>query len=367
MKVPFNYLPFQFSKVGPYFSEWKKLIKSTEFTLGKYVEEFEKNFAKYIGIKHCISTNNGTDALILSLKALIIKEGDEVITVCNSFYATTGAIVECGAKPVFVDCDDRFQINVKQIEKAITKKTKAILPVHWGGASPDINAIVKIAKKNNLKIIEDACMGIGAKIGNKYPGTFGEINAFSMHPLKSLNVMGDGGMIVTDNNNLASWLRKYRNHGMINRDNIAIWGTNNRLQPLQAVVANIELKKINQIIIQRNRNAKILDDGLKNIAGVKIPNRKKGYKETFALYMAQFKKRDQLKKFLIKNNIEVKIHYPKPLHLQNPSKKLGYKTKDFPIAENQAKELLTLPVHQYLSRKQLNYMISKIQQFYSNK
>jgi aminotransferase EvaB len=367
MKVPFNYLPFQFSKVAPYFLEWKKLIKSTEFTLGKYVEEFERNFARYIGVKHCISTNNGTDALILSLKALNIKEGHEVITVCNSFYATTGAIVECGAKPVFVDCDNRFQININQIEKAITKKTKAILPVHWGGASPDINAIVKIAKKYNLKIIEDACMGIGAKIGNKRPGTFGEVNAFSMHPLKSLNVMGDGGMVVTNNNMLANWLRKYRNHGMINRDNIDMWGTNNRLQPLQAVVANIELKKINQIIIQRNKNAKILDDGLNNIAEVKIPERKKRYKETFALYMAQFKKRDQLKEFLTKNKIEVKIHYPKPLHLQKPSKDLGYKKNDFPIAENQAKELLTLPVHQYLSRDQLNYMVEKIKQFYSNK
>ncbi len=367
MKVPFNYLPFQFSEVGPYFSEWKKMIKSTEFTLGKYVEEFEKNFAKYIGVKHCISTNNGTDALILSLKALNIKEGHEVITVCNSFYATTGAIVECGAKPVFVDCDNRFQINIRQIEKAITKKTKAILPVHWGGASPDISEIVKIAKKYNIKVIEDACMGIGAKIGKKYPGTFGEVNAFSMHPLKSLNVMGDGGMVVTNNTMLASWLRKYRNHGMINRDNIDIWGINNRLQPLQAVVAKIELKKINKIIIQRNKNAKILDEGLNNIAEVKIPERKKGYKETFALYMAQFKKRDQLKEFLTKNKIEVKIHYPKPLHLQKPSKKLGYKKNDFPIAEKQAKELLTLPVHQYLTRDQLNYMVEKIKQFYSNK
>lgn len=367
MKVRYSYLKQQFSKSDDLWKRLKIFVSTGDFTLGKPLLQFEKKFARLIGSKYAVGVNSGTDAIKLSLKCLNIKPNDEIITAANTFVATVGAITELGAKPVFVDCDDRFQINVKQIEKAITKKTKAILPVHWGGASPDINDIVKIAKKNNLKIIEDACMGIGAKIGNKYPGTFGEVNAFSMHPLKSLNVMGDGGMVVTDNNNLASWLRKYRNHGMINRDNIAIWGTNNRLQPLQAVVANIELKKINQIIIQRNRNAKILDDGLKNITGVKIPNRKKGYKETFALYMAQFKKRDQLKKFLIKNNIEVKIHYPKPLHLQNPSKKLGYKTKDFPIAEKQAKELLTLPVHQYLSRKQLNYMVSKIQQFYSNK
>jgi aminotransferase EvaB len=366
MKVPFNYLPYQFYKTDQYFKEWKKLIKSSEFTLGSYVEKFEKLFSKYIGVKHCISTNNGTDALILSLKAIGIKNGDEVITVCNSFYATTGAIVEVGAKPVFVDSDDRYQINVEKIEEVITKRTKAILPVHWGGASPDMKKIIQISKKYNLKIIEDACMGIGAKLNSRRPGTFGEVNAFSMHPLKSLNVMGDGGMVVTNSDKIANWLKKYRNHGMIDRDNIEIWGINNRLQPLQAVVAIIELKKVDQIIKKRNLNAKILDKHLLEISGVKVPPRVKNFKETFALYMCQFEKRDKLKKFLEKNNIEVKIHYPIPLHLQKPSLKYGYKKNNFPTAEAQAKKLLTLPVHQYLTRKQLFYMVKKIKEFYSN-
>ena len=366
MKIPFNYLPFQFFNTSPYFKEWKKLIKSSEFTLGSYVENFEKTFANYVGAKHCISTNNGTDALILSLKAANIKKGDEVITVCNSFYATAGAIVECGARPVFVDCDNRYQINVNQIEKVITSKTKAILPVHWAGASPNMHKILKISKKYKLKVIEDACMGIGAKIKGKSPGTFGDVNAFSMHPLKSLNVMGDGGMVVTNNDKVANWLKKYRNHGMINRDNIDIWGVNTRLQPLQAIVAMIELRKVNKIIKKRNQNAKILDRALSKIKQIEIPFRPKGYKETFALYMAKFKKRNQLKKFLLKNKIEVKIHYPKPLHLQKPSRLIGYKKNDFLYAENQAKELLTLPVHQYLSRDQLDFMINKIKDFYAN-
>ena len=365
MKVPFNYLPFQFSNTNPYFKEWKNLIKSSDFTLGKYVKNFENQFANYIGAKHCVSTNNGTDALILSLKAAGIKKGDEVITVCNSFYATTGAIVDCGAKPIFVDCDERYQIDINQIEKVITRKTKAILPVHWGGASPDMNKILKISKKHNIKIIEDACMGIGAKINNKSPGTFGEVNAFSMHPLKSLNVMGDGGMIVTNNDKIAKWLYKFRNHGMVDRDNIDIWGVNTRLQPLQAIVAMIELKKVDKIIKKRSENAKVLDRELSKLNEVEIPKRPKNFKETFALYMAKFKKREKLKKFLLKNKIEVKVHYPKPLHLQKPSKTLGYKKYDFPCAENQAKELLTLPVHQYLSRDQLNFMIKKIKDFYA--
>ncbi len=364
MKVPFNYLPYQFKNSKVYFSGWKKLIKSCEFTLGPYVEKFENNFAKYIGVKHCISTNNGTDALVLSLKSLGVKKNDEVITVCNSFYATAGAIAACGAKPVFVDSDERYQINIKAIERAITKKTKVILPVHWGGASPDMIEIMKIAKKNKLKVVEDACMSIGAKIKKQKPGTFGDVNAFSMHPLKSLNVMGDGGMVTTNNDKIASWLRKIRNHGMIDRDHIFDWGDNKRLQPFQAVVANIELKKLNSIIKKRNKNAKILDKELSKIKYVKIPKRIKNNTETFALYMAKFKRRDKLKSYLFKNGIEVKIHYPIPLHLQKPSRLLGYKKGDFPIAEEQAKELLTLPVHQYLTKKQINYIAKKVRNFY---
>ena len=364
MKVPFNYLPYQFKYNQKYFDGWKKLIKSSEFTLGPYVKKFEKNFAKFIGVKHCISTNNGTDALILSLKSLGVKKGDEVITVCNSFYATAGAIVACGGKPVFVDADARYQIDINKIEKAITKKTKVILPVHWGGASPDMKQIMSIGRKHKLQIVEDACMGIGAKIKNKCPGTFGRVNALSMHPLKSLNVMGDGGMVVTNDDKIASWLKSYRNHGMSDRDHISCWGVNMRLQPFQAIVAEIELQKVNKIVAQRQKNAKILDKLLSQIKEVKIPERKNSYKETFALYMARFKKRDNLKSYLIKNGIEVKVHYPIPLHLQMPAKKLGYKKGDFPEAEKQARELLTLPVHQYLNRNQIYFMVKKIRNFY---
>ena len=161
--------------------------------MGPYVRNFEKKLAKYIKTKYCIATNNGTDALILCLKSLNISQGDEVITVSNTFYATVGAIVAVGAKPIFVDCDQRYQIDVDLIEKKITKKTKAIIPVHWGGASPDIYKILKLAKKYNIEIIEDACMGIGGKLLKKSPGSFGRVNALSMHPLKSLNVMGEIG------------------------------------------------------------------------------------------------------------------------------------------------------------------------------
>ena len=365
MKVPFNYLPYEFENNDKIFIEWKKLIKSTDFTLGKFMQSFEDNFKNYVSAKYCFGTNNGTDALILSLKAVEIGEGDEVITVCNSFYATAGAISAVGAKIIFVDSDERFQINISKLEEKITNKTKAIIPVHWAGASPDMKKIMEIANKHELHVIEDACMGIGAKLNDKSPGTFGIIGAYSMHPLKSLNVMGDGGMIVTNNDKIADWVKRYRNHGMIDRDNIDFWGVNMRLQPLQAIVANEGLKKLNEVIEERNKNSKKLDKQLKKLyPKIIIPDRYDDHIETFALYMIQCEDRDNLIKYLNEYEIEVKVHYPIPLHLQSPSLKQGYKKGDFPIAENQALKLVSLPVHQYLQVDQIDFMIEKIFDFY---
>jgi len=363
--VPYNYLPDQFKNREDIFSEWKKLTQSAEFTLGPKVEEFEKNFAYYVGAKHCISTNNGTDALILAIRALGIKKGDEVITVPNSFYATTGAIINCGATPVFIDVDSNYQMNPELIEGAITKYTRAILPVYWGGASPDMLRIIEIADKHKLAVIEDACMGIGGKHRGTAHGRFGKIGTFSMHPLKSLNVMGDGGMLVTDDDDLYKWLLNYRNHGMQDRDHITMWGVNMRIQPLQAIVAILELQKIDQIIIDRNLNAKYLDSALSNLApNVTIPRRNSYDLETFSLYMILCENRNGLMEYLRQKKIDVKVHYPIPLHLQEAALNLGYEKNSFPIAESQANKILTLPVHQFLSQEQLQYMVNCIKDFY---
>ena len=365
MKVLYNYLPMEFRRSDKIISRWRKLIKSTDFTLGKYIVEFEEKFSKYIGAKYVISTNNGTDALILALKSIGVKKGDEVITVSNTFYASVGAIVACGAKPILVDCDDRYQINIKDMEKKINKKTKVIMPVHWAGASPDMFSIMKIANKHKIHVVEDACMGIGAKIKGKSPGTFGTINAFSMHPLKSLNVMGDGGMVATNNKKIFNRIKKFRNHAMIDRDHIEFWGVNMRLQPLQAIVALEGLKKINSVIKKRNENAKIMDNLLSILSPNLItPKRPKGYRETFALYMCLAQNRDKLLKYLIKNKIEAKIHYPIPLNKQNAVKNLKLNQENFKIANEQAKKIITLPIHQYLSKKQINYIAQKIKDFY---
>ena len=367
MKVNYPYLHQQFKNYKPFFKDLEELVKSGQFTLGPYVEKFEKKFAKFIGMKYAIGTNNGTEALTLSLKSLNIGQGDEVITVANTFIATVGAIVATGAKPVLVDCDSRYQIDISKIEKAITKKTKAILPVHWAGAPCEIDKVLKIAKKYKLYVVEDACPAVGAFYKGKRCGTFGNVNAFSMHPLKPLNVWGDGGIIVTNDEKINKFLRLYRNHGMLNRDKISIWGVNNRLQPFQAVIAYRLLDQIPILVKKRNEIAKIYDDGLYGIPGIIIPVRYDYSLEAYQLYKIRVlnNKRSSLIKFLKKNKIDCAIHYPIPIHLQKCAKKLKYKNNDFPETERQSKEVLTLPCHQYLSKNQAKFVVNKIKLFFN--
>lgn len=366
MRVPYNYLPLQFGDPEPFIADWRDLIKSTEFTLGPFVEAFEKKFATFVGCKYVVSTNTGTDALILALKAVGVGPGDEVITVPATFYATVGAIVAVGARPVFVDCDEYNQIDVNLIPQTITPRTKAILPVHWCGASPDMPAIMKIAEEHRLQVVEDACMAPGGDIDGKHPGTFGHASAWSLHPLKPLHVMGDGGMVTTDDDALAAWMQMYRNHGMVDRNHIEIWGVNMRLQPMQAIVASRVLDTVNETVSIRNRNAQLLDKGLGELVPhVQVFPRRAGYRETFSLYMARFESRDALVGYLADRGIEAKIHYPVPLHLQRAAVGLGYKRGDFPVCEQIAGEIITLPSHQYVTYLQIDFMISTIRRFYA--
>ncbi len=344
------------------------MAASGEFTLGPFVEAFEAKFANYVGARHCISTNNGTDALILALKAAGIGPGDEVITVTNTFYATAGAIVAVGARPALVDCDQRFQMDAEKISAAVTKNTRAILPVHWAGASPDMNRILDVAEAHGLTVIEDACPAVGAYVDGKHAGTLGKLGAFSMHPLKPLNVMGDGGMTVTDDDTLARWMRRYRNHGMADRDHIDFWGVNMRLQPFQAIVGSRVLDTVADLVSVRNRNARRLDEGLRELPEfVTVAERWAGNIEAQQLYLACFERRDALLQFLISRGIEAKVHYPVPLHLQKAALGLGYKRGAFPVAEYQADHLITLPAHQFITAEQIDYMLETIREFYLGK
>ena len=365
LKINHSYLVEQFHDYSKIFKEIAKVVKKGDYTLGQKVNEFEKNFAKRTGAKFVIGVGNGTDALYLSLKALNIGAGDEVITVPYTFISTVGSIATAGAKPVFVDIKDDYNIDEKQIKSAITKRTKAIMPVHWAGRPCELDKIRAIAKKYNLKIIQDGSQAIDSRFKNKQLVHFGDICTYSMHPLKNLNIWGDGGFIATNNKKLADKLYLLRNHGLVNRNNSKIFGYNSRLDTIQAVVANYKLKnKLNGVTKKRIKNSNLFDKLFKNNPNVKTVKRLSYLKEVFHLYHINVNKRDQLQQYLINKSVDAKVHYPIPIHLQTAAKYLKYKKGDFPVAERLAKTTLSIPVHEFVKEKDIKYVVKLIDKFY---
>lgn len=365
LQINHNYLSQQFSDCDEILKKIKNVVLNNDFTLGRSVDDFEKKFQTMIGAKHAIGVGSGTDALFLSLKALGIKEGDEVITTPFTFYATIGAIVTAGAKPVFADILDDYNIDPNQIESKITLKTKAIIPVHWAGKPCRMDDINAIAKKNNLKVIEDACHAIQATYKSNFAGTLGDVGCFSFHPLKNLNVWGDGGIITTNSDEIANQLRLMRNHGLKGRDECVQFSYNSRLDTIQAVVADHLLSKLNHITESRIRNANYLDNALKSISEIIVPNREDDIKQVYHLYSVKCENRDALKNYLLSNGVDAKVHYPIPMHLQPAANYLGYKKGDFAKTEMICNQTLSLPVHEFISKEDLNCMINLIKEFYA--
>jgi dTDP-4-amino-4,6-dideoxygalactose transaminase len=345
----------------------KKVIESGNFIGGEEVKNFEKEFAKFCKTKYAISVNSGTDALFLALKSLGIKEGDEVITTPFTFIATVEAIVNCGAKPVFVDIElDTFNIDASKAEKVITKKTKAILPVHLFGQLANMVEIMKIANKYKLFIVEDSAQSVGAEYNGKKTGIFGDLGCFSFFPSKNLGAMGDGGMVITNKKKLAEKIRLLKNHGSSFKDkykNLLI-GINSRLDTIQAAILRIKLRHLKKWNKKRKEIADYYSKNLREIKEVKIPVTKENGSHVFHQYTILAGKRNELKKYLENNNISAKIYYPLPLHLQPALKYLGYKKGSFPNAEKAAKEVLSLPIYPELPPKQQNFIIEKIREFY---
>ncbi len=367
MKVRYSYLKQQFSNCPDLWSKLKKFVSTGDFTLGKELSKFEKNFAKLIGTKYAVGVNSGTDAIKLSLKVLNIGVGDEVITAANTFVATVGAITEIGAKPVFVDCDDTFCMNVDLIEKKITSKTKAILPVHFTGYMTNMTKLIRVSKKYKIPIVEDACQSILASINKKKAGTWGSFGAFSLHPLKNINVWSDGGIITTNSFRHYKKLKLLRNHGLEDRDTVKINGYNSRLDTFQSVVGNWILPKAKTIAKKRIENAKFYDAKLSQIPNIEIPYRPKNFKLVYHLYIIFAERRDQLLKYCHKKGIEAKVHYPKPMYLQESLKFLKHKKGDFPITDEHTKKIITFPCDQHLSKKEITYVVNCIKEFYERK
>ena len=363
MGVRYSYLSQQFEDCPELWDELKKFVKTGDFTLGKPLIEFEHNFSSLIGTKFAIGVNSGTDAIKIALRALGVGAGDEVITAANTFVATVGAIAEIGAIPVFIDVDETFCMNVELIEQAITPKTKAIVPVHFTGYMARMDKVCEIAKKYNLFVVEDACQSILAEWNGKKAGTWGDAAAFSLHPLKNLNVWSDGGVIVTNNPNLDQKVKLLRNHGLISRDHVEILGYNSRLDTFQAVVANWLLPQAVEISEKRIVNAKILDDAFRAVQEIRVPTRTDRMRIVYHLYIVYAEKRDDLLKFCHSREIEAKIHYPIPIYKQ---KALGKKNNSitFPVTDYQAQNVISFPCDQHLTNSQLKEISDTVQDFY---
>ena len=343
----------------------KVLLKGT-YVGGDEVELFEKNVAKFCNTKYCVALNSGTDALVMALHSLGVRRGDEVITTPNSFIASTAVIVHLGAIPVFVDVKNDQNIDPNQIEKKITKKTKVIMPVHLTGRMCEMDKIMSIAKKYNLKVVEDAAQSIGSMFNEKKSGSYGDVGCFSAHPLKNLNAMGDSGYLTTNSKKISELVKSLRSHGMTNRNIVNNFGYVSRMDNLQAAILNFRLKNLKNIIEKRRRNAglyfKYLDKN--NIYFAEENNKEFNTYHTFVI---QVNNRDKLKNYLIKKGISTAIHYPIPIHLQPAAKKLNYKKGDFERTEEQAGRILTLPINQSLKKEQIIFIAKAVNSFFDDK
>ena len=363
MIVKFTNFPKEFKILKKELIKKFNIIGSKgHYVLGEELKHFEANVQKFLKVKHVLGIGNWTEGTVMVLKELGYKRGDEIITVSNSFIATCGAIAYEGLVPKLVDVGDDLNIDVKKIEKKITKKTKAIMPVHLSGIPSDLDQLNKLCKEKNLHLIEDAAHAFGTKYKNNYIGTIGDVGIFSLHPRKSFHVLGDGGLIITNNTKLYKKILLLRNHGLKNREESLIWGTNSRLDNLQAGFGNIMLKKISswnkrQLNIAK-KYSKNLSKKLKTpIFNLKISN------PTFHQYIVRTKLRDELKNFLKKNKIDTAIHYPIPIHKQIAYRKQFGDIK-LPITEKFSKEILSLPINPYMTENEVNFVIKKVNEFF---
>jgi dTDP-4-amino-4,6-dideoxygalactose transaminase len=365
MRVPLLDLKAQYATIK---NEVRQAINevcdSQLFALGPAVEEFEEKIASYCGCKYAIGVSSGTDALLVSLMALGIKPGDEVITSPFTFFSTAGSVVRLGARPVFVDVDpESYNIDVSRIEEKITKKTRAIIPVHLFGQAAQMKAITDIAKRHKFVVIEDAAQAMGASQDGVKCGNFSDCGCFSFYPTKNLGGFGDGGLVTTNDGKLAEKIRILRDHGQNPRYFYKVVGGNFRLDNIQGAVLGVKLKYLDEWNEKRNRNAALYDNLFAG-SPVKRPKIDSNNVSIYHQYTVAIPERDRLQKFLAENEIGSAVFYPKPLHLQDCFKWLGYTEGDLPVAERLCGEVLSLPVYPELTTEQIEYVAKTVLNFY---
>ena len=338
-------------------------------TLGKEVVDFENSIKEFTGAKHAIAVASGTDALILTSDILGFKNGAEVITSPFTFLASTSCIARHGGKPVFVDIDEEtFNIDPNKIEAAITDKTVGIVPIHLFSQMADMDKIMEIAKKHDLKVLEDAAEAFGMRWQGsndalKHSGTIGDIGIFSFFPTKTLGAYGDGGMIVTNDDELAAKCRSFRVHGASKKYHYDYIGYNSRLDSIQAAILNVKMKYINNAIKKREEIASWYFEGLKDCKGIRFPKIVGAQSPVYYVFNILAEKRDELTEFLKSREVQFSIYYPVPLHLQKCFSYLGYKEGDFPVAEKACKEILALPIYPEITREEVEFVIASIREF----
>ncbi len=339
------------------------VLASGSYILGEYVEAFERLLAEYLDCPYVLTVANGTDALIMALKALKIGAGDAVIVPANSFIASAGSVAAVGATPVFCDVAEDLNADVEQFEKKINKHTRALFPVHLTGRPANMNAILKLAKQHGLAVVEDAAQSIGAKHQGQMTGLIGDVGCFSLHPLKNLHVYGDGGIIATRNEKLYQQFKIMRNHGLKDRDTCVEWGLNSRLDSVQAAIGSVGMNHLDQWTERRRYITGMYRQALQGL--VKVPVDAPGDYSVYHNCVVLTKQRDALMAFLLQQGIESKVHYPIPLHLQPAAANLGYKLGDFPMVERLAQEMLSLPVYPELTDQEVKQVIYAVQTFFN--
>lgn len=369
MRVPLLDLKLQYQKIKPdVLQAIHQVCEEQSFILGPHVEAFERALASYVGATHAIGVTSGTDALLLSLMAVGVKPGDEVLTTPYTFFATAGSISRLGAVPVFVDIDPHtYHLDAARLEAALTPKVRAIIPVHLYGRPADQGPILALARDEGLAVIEDAAQAIGASWQGKRVGAIGHVGAFSFFPSKNLGGFGDGGMVVTNDEHLAAAVRRLRVHGSERRYEHLDIGMNGRLDALQAAVLQVKLTHLDEWTQARRHNAQrygtlFAQAGLREMLAV--PAVTDGH--VFNQFVIRSKRRDELKAFLMSREIGTEVYYPIPLHLQPCYRHLGYAEGDFPEAERAARETLALPIFPELTETQQAFVVESIAQFYQS-
>jgi dTDP-4-amino-4,6-dideoxygalactose transaminase len=362
MKIPFVDLRAQYQAIQTEIdAAIREVIYDSAFVGGKYLSAFEENFSTFTGAKFCIGVGNGTDALFIALKALGIGPGDEVITAANTFIATSEAITLTGAKVVFLDCDEKtYNLDVDRLEKAITLRTRAIIPVHLYGQPAAIDPIAAIAKKHGLPIVEDAAQAHGAKYKGQTIGSISELTCFSFFPGKNLGAYGDGGAVVTNNEELAIRVRKIANHGRIKKYDHEFEGVNSRLDGLQAAILNVKLKHLEEWTERRRAIAAKYDKYLGKV--VITPFVSPDARHVYHLYVIRVKNREKVRGHLAEKGIATGVHYPLALPFLEAYRYLGHKPQDFPVAYTLQDEILSLAIHGSMPEEHVDYVIEQLLQ-----